>query len=311
MMDRFPGMDVTSLEFVSKIADHLFLLKGPNRSKFPFSNGFLLTGDKTVLIDAGIGKERIRDLDRVKRIDSLIISHSHPDHILAWHYLKDRELIIPSETPKAVHDLRLLGQRFVKHPEGARRWSWYAEKKLGIRSMGYPDERFEDGKILDFGTVRLRAIHTPGHLDDHYCFFELNSKTLLTTDIDFTGFGPWYGNPEGDIHEFKLSIEKIRSIGFETLCSSHKDPIPKNAADHAFKQYLSAFDRQRQVIYDHCDPPRSLDQLLEISPFYRNRFVDNLLQRVFEEQMIQKNLDILLEDGRLIRNGDDYRQVVS
>lgn len=302
-------MNIAQLEFVSKITDHLFLIRGPGHSRFPFSNGFLLTGNMTVLIDTGIGEERIKALDRVKRIDALIISHSHPDHILAWHHLKDRELILPFQAPLAIHDIDLLGQRFVKSPEGALYWSQLVREKLGIRPLREPDHRFKDGKILDFGPVTLEAVHAPGHLDDHYCFFELNSKTLLTTDIDFTGFGPWYGNPEGDILEFKASVEKIRSIDAQTLCSSHKDPISKEDADNAFQQFLDAFDRQKQVVYAHCKPAPSIDQLLEISPFYRNRLFDRHLQLVFEGEMIRKNLDLLVEEGRLVTDGSRYRQV--
>ena len=109
---------MTIFIFSSLVADGIWLAKGPGKSRFPFCNGFLMLGDQTVLVDAGIGADRIREIDRRKRIDTLIISHPHPDHILSWHVLNDRQLFLPAQTPASVGDLRLLGQRFVEGSAG-------------------------------------------------------------------------------------------------------------------------------------------------------------------------------------------------
>lgn len=79
----------------------------------------MLAGDRTALIDAGIGQARIREIDSRSRIDALVISHSHPDHILAWHVPADRQLLLPEQTPESVSDLRLLGHRFVEGRQDA------------------------------------------------------------------------------------------------------------------------------------------------------------------------------------------------
>ena len=95
-----------------------------------------------------------------------------------------------------------------------------AESRLGIHPLRRPDRRFDDGEILDFGSIQLQAIHAPGHLDDHYCFLEVTSGTLFSIDIDFTGFGPWYGNPEGDIRQFRNSVLMLRNLPFNRICAS-------------------------------------------------------------------------------------------
>jgi glyoxylase-like metal-dependent hydrolase (beta-lactamase superfamily II) len=175
--------------------------------------------------------------------------------------------------------------------------------------MRRPDLRFDDGDVLSFGSMGLQAIHAPGHLEDHYCFLEVNSGTLFSTDIDFTGFGPWYGNPEGDIQKFRNSVLKIRSLPFSRICTSHKRPIPRSQANEAFDRYLKAFDRQKKAVFDLCRHDMDLESMVRQSPFYKNRLPDGTLQRIFETQMIRKNLDLLTGENRIIETNGRYRSI--
>ena len=106
--------------YVTELAKDMYLIEGPSHSRFPFCNAFLFTGHETALIDSGIGADRIREIDAISRIDTLIISHSHPDHILAWHALRDRRFVFPAETPEAVFDLVTLGERFTGPEAGGK-----------------------------------------------------------------------------------------------------------------------------------------------------------------------------------------------
>ncbi|WP_319522393.1 MBL fold metallo-hydrolase [uncultured Desulfosarcina sp.] len=298
---------IEMLSYVSPIAEGIWLIQGPGKSRFPHSNGFLLQGERTCLIDAGIGAKRIEEIDHRLPIDMLVISHSHPDHILAWHTLADRQLYLPIQTPESVGDLRLLGQRFAADRQDAQYWTQVAARRLGIHPMRRPDARFDDGDILDLGPLQLQAVHSPGHLDDHYCFLETTTGTLFSIDIDFTGFGPWYGNPEGDIERFRASVERLRELPYKQICSAHKPPMPRSEAGQAFDRYLEAFNRQREQVFDLCGQETDLAALAEQSPFFRNRMRDSTLQRIFETEMIRKNLALLVRENRIIEADGRYR----
>ncbi len=277
------------------LSENFYLIPAPNHSRFPFCNSFLITGKERVLIDAGIDENTIKMLDREKRIDILIISHSHPDHIRAWHILKDRYLMLPKETPDAVKDLGLLGLRFTETPEKGAYWTKSIKKLFNnLQALREPDGRYKDNDILDFGNFRLRAIHAPGHLDDHYCFMDEDGKALLTTDIDFTSFGPWYGNVEGNIRLFKDSIRKIMALPYSVACSSHKMPIFGDATSD-FNAFLACFDHQRQSVLNLYKSLRNFDDIVAASPFYQNRFPDKYLQDMFEAVMIKRNLELIDE----------------
>ena len=302
---------IANIPFLAPVVDGIWLVKAPRKSRFPHCNGFLMAGNRVVLLDTGIGAGRIAEIDRLMRIDTLIISHSHPDHILAWHLLADRQLLLPAETPASVQDLGLLGRRFVADHTDAQYWTWVAKSRLGIRPLRQPDQRFRDGQTLDFGSIQLEAIHTPGHLDDHYCFLERHSGTLFSTDIDFTGFGPWYGNPEGNIDQFRASVKQLRGLPFKRICSAHKPPIAKVDAADAFRRYESAFDRQKAAVFDLCRQAMSLEAMVRYSPFYKNRMPDSTLQRIFETQMIRKNLDVLIRENRITTRRGRYEAIGS
>ena len=302
-----PSNPFEPLSFIRPVAPDIYLAEGPNEGRFPHCNAFVLLGDRTVLIDTGIGERRIREIDRQQRIDSLIISHSHPDHLRAWHALADRELWVPAQTPASVHDLSQLGLRFTGSPEDAAYWADLARHTYGLRPLRSPDHRFADDQRLDIGNLCLKAIHLPGHLDDHYGFLETRTGTLFSTDIDFTGFGPWYGNPESDLPAFINSIDMLRRLSFRQICSSHKPPIGQDTADAAFDAYLAALDRQKTAVVDLCRQTMDLDAMVAASPFYGNRMPDPVLQRIFETRMIRALLRLLMAEGRVRQTPLGYR----
>lgn len=291
-----------------KLADNFFFIQGQDNGRFPSCHGFLLTNKETVLIDAGIGEEKLREIDRRQRIDILIISHSHPDHIRYWHLLEDRFILMPRETPDSVTDIQLLAERFTDSDEGAEHWARLARERFGVRPMRLPDERFEDGQMLKLAGAEIEAVRAPGHLDDHYCFFEHKTGTLLSTDIDFTSFGPWYGNPESDVEVFRQSVEKVMKLPYRRVCSSHKPPVEGDATDK-FQAFLNAFDRQKRVVLEMCEKQATFQEMVEASPYFRNGLPDRVVQHVFERAMISKNLALLIRDGLVEETAGHYRRV--
>ncbi len=307
-MTDFNAADFEKRDDVIRLAENFYFIEGPRGAKFPHCNCFLLTGDETVLIDTGIGPEKIKEIDELKHIDIVILSHTHIDHIWNWSLLENRKFLIPKQSPEAVKDLQLLGERFTGNYDDGAYWARSVKAMLNMKALREPDERFNDGDIIKYGGAELQAIHTPGHLVDHYCFFELKSQTLITTDIDLTSFGPVYIHEESDIDLFVQSIEKVMALPYKTVCTSHKLPIFGDATK-LFEYYLQGFHRHGQKILEFCSLPRTLDEIVEASPIYQNSFPDRVIQKCFERQMIKKNLDKLVRDGLAEESGGRYKRV--
>ncbi|MEW6139323.1 MAG: MBL fold metallo-hydrolase [Thermodesulfobacteriota bacterium] len=294
-----------STDLIKRLEGEVYFVPGEGKGRFPCCHGFLFKGSETVLMDAGIGESRLRELDRKHRIDVLIITHSHPDHIRNASLLHDRHLFLPRETPDCVMDLLSLGERFMGNLEDGAVWARFVHDSFGVRALKKADERYSEGQILSLGGAQLEPIHAPGHLIDHYCFIERNTGTLISTDIDLTFFGPWYGNPESNIETFRADVERLMNLPYRRVCSSHKEPVEGDATD-LFENYLAAFERQKKTILNLCNPPRSLDDIAETSPFYHNALRNKTIQYLFERRMTEKNLELLVRDGLVIESEGIY-----
>jgi len=291
-------MNFTEDKNIQKITENIYLVIAPEDGRFPYCHGFLFTGDQNILIDAGADEDLISRIDKEIGIDTLVISHSHPDHIRRWFALSHRRLLLPAETPDSAFDINSLGERFMGSRKTGLHWVEEIAKPLGLRALRKPDVRFSDGDIFDTGSARIEAVHAPGHLDDHYCFFEHISGTLISTDIDFTTFGPWYGNPEGKIKPFKDSIKKVMHLPYSRVCTSHKPPH-QGDAELRFNAFLAAFDRQKNEIYDFLGKGKTLEEVATGSVFYKNKFSGSDVFYTFEKHMAEKNLSILVEEGKV------------
>ncbi|HPS57082.1 MAG TPA: MBL fold metallo-hydrolase [Spirochaetota bacterium] len=302
LLYTFSSMKNSRNMHLQRICDNIYLVEAPEQGRFPYCNGFLFTGDENILIDAGMDDEQIRGIDSSMDIDTLVISHTHPDHIRRWHLLSHRRILLPAESPDSVFNMETLAARYVGSPEKGRHWIEVIGKLTGLRALREPDARFTSGDIIENGTSRIEAIHAPGHLDDHYCFFEHNTGTLFSTDIDFTGFGPWYGNPEGKIKPFMESIRGVMKLPYKRVCTSHKPPHEGDATSR-FESYLAAFTTQKMKVLAAIGKGKTLEELTAVSPFYNNRFMDLKLQNYFEEHMISENLAMLIEEGLVHEDG--------
>ena len=294
-------------KLIKRLEGDVYFVPGEGNGRFPACHGFLLKGPETVLIDAGMGESRIREIDLEHRIDVLVITHSHPDHIRHAYLLEDRHLLMPEQTPPSVTDLQALGERFMGNPRDGALWAGFVEA-CGVRALREPDERYADGHVLSIGGAELEPIHAPGHVLDHYCFLERNTGTLVTTDIDLTFFGPWYGNPESDIETFRESVNKVMAIPRRRVCSSHKEPV-EGTADDLFESYLEGFERQRKKILDLCEAPITLNDLANASPLYNDGLPEKVMQFLFERRMVLKNLELLIRDGLVVESNGLYQRV--
>ncbi|GAB6093800.1 MBL fold metallo-hydrolase [Desulfatiferula olefinivorans] len=291
---------------VHRLTEHVFFVEAPEQGRFPYCHGFVFKGRDTLLIDAGLGDALIREVDDLFHIDILVISHCHPDHIRSLHVLGDRALFLPRETPEAVDDLETLGAWYTGSAEAGRHWVEVIGKPFGIVPLRRPDRRYGHGDIFDIGTARIEAVHVPGHHEDHYCFLDHVSGTLITTDIDFSGFGPWYGNPSGKVELFMDGVRRVMALPYKRVCSSHRPPIEGDAGE-AFNAFLAAFDRQKREFFRCLGQGKTLEDLVAVSPLYHNKFLDRTIQNIFERHMAEENLARLIAEGRVTLDSGVFR----
>lgn len=284
----------------------LSLIPGENNGRFPLSHAFMVRGEVDALIDAGCGRAVLRQLRRGWLPQVVVASHAHPDHCSGLWLFPDAAIISPVQYADIFWRYEPLSRRLVEPGELARLWCDYVREAMGIREVS-ADDHFDDGHVFDFGKIKLHALHAPGHLDDHYVFWEPQHGVALTFDIDLTSFGPWYGHRESDIDLFLDSIQKVIDLKPKILVSSHKGIITEDIAGR-LRAYAAVFDRRDELLLELLHAPKSLAGLVDASPFYRGHPYAPEIMRYWEGNMIEKHLQRMEKKGRVEQSGDAWQK---
>ena len=284
------------------ITDHIIFIEGTDKGRYPYSNSLLVKDETTALIDAGAGKEMMHKLATSEKIDLLINSHCHEDHIAYDNLFISKVCIHKLEAP-VLRSVKKLIELYCE--EGS-----LIEEEMTIFIQNFinfdgikVDLEFEEGYIFDLGDTQLKVIHTPGHSRGHSCFFDEKEKILFSADIDLTSFGPWYGAIDSNIDDFIASIKKIRRLKPEIIVSSHKGVI-KEDIDAKLDTYLEKIYERDNKILDLLQRERTLEEITKESIIYGDGKIPEFLRWMYEPMeriMIEKHL------GRLFKRGDVRR----
>ncbi len=293
---------------LEKISEDIVLVKGKNSGRFPYSHSILITShdNKAVLIDTGCGIEILQQINEKYDIKFIINSHDHPDHCAGnWLFKeKDQKVYIPKEGFDTAGNLLALSERFTEPGFLAKYWREGIAKIMKFKEF-QPTHSYDAKSLFEIGEIILQPIYTPGHTIDHYCLFEPNEEILLSFDIDFTSFGPWYGHRESNIPEFKKSIQKLKDLSIKTIVSGHRSVISANFSHH-FDTFFDKFkERDERILALLEQDSKSINQLVEKAPIYGSFPYAEPLLRYWEHQMIKKHLKELEQQNLVIRVNED------
>jgi len=140
------------------------------------SNVFLVTGDRTTLVDTGANFDVVSRIEeRVDGLDAVVLTHTHRDH--------------------------------VGNVDAVR-------EAFGVETVGYdsshPAVDAELGETVRLGDDDYTVLHTPGHKDDHVCLYAPDTKVCFAGDLVFAGGS--FGRTdleEGDRETLIRSIDRL------------------------------------------------------------------------------------------------------
>lgn len=154
------------------------------------SNAFLVAGERTVLVDTGANFDAVTHLrGDVDHLDAIVLTHTHPDHIGNVDAVRD------------AYDVEV--------------WGFDADHPV-------VDHAIADGEEVEMGTRTYRALHTPGHKNDHLCFLSTDGEVLFAGDLVFQNGG--FGRTdlaEGNRDLLIESIGRVLAAADETLQELH------------------------------------------------------------------------------------------
>lgn len=154
------------------------------------SNAFLVPGDRTVLVDTGANFDAVGRLrERVDTLDAVVLTHTHQDHI---------------DNVPAITDAF-----------DVETWGYDADHSA-------VDVAITDEETLILGDDEYVALHTPGHRNDHLCFYSAAASRLFAGDLVFQNGA--FGRtdiPEGDRELLVESIDRVLARIDDSLSELH------------------------------------------------------------------------------------------
>ncbi|MHA1909092.1 MAG: MBL fold metallo-hydrolase [Candidatus Thorarchaeota archaeon] len=205
---------------------------------FDSNIGYLESGDRKVLIDAGTGvyytqlDEALSKLGAsLNSITDVLLTHSHVDHIGG---------IVPL--------LEMGSPKIHLHKEEADMInSGDMSLTLGDTfGTDIPPMKIEgvlqEGDILEIGDLRIKVLHTPGHSGGSSCFHLEEESVVYTGDTMFSGgsFGR-VDFPTGDPAKIVASLKRLSELeNFSVALPGHMGPVRGNATRSAMSSYQMA-----------------------------------------------------------------------
>jgi len=289
-----------------KIVDRMWLVPGRNQGRFPFSHAIWVEGERKILFDAGTGQDVMAAFLRSHPVDVAFASHSHPGHLASFWLLDGTPLFAPVQSKTSFGNLEKLAERFVEDESARKLWIALYRKVLGFRDVTHT-HTYDGQTGLDLQTLKLAAVHTPGHTTDHHCFFEEHTGTLLAFDLDLSTAGPFYCSRESDLESFRASLHLIRSYEPEVLVSSHMGVL-RTGITEAIDRFLAVLDDRDRRILAATQEPVPLEQLVD-RHLLIPRFPENLapIYREWERRMLRAHLERLQDQHEVEQTEDGFR----
>jgi glyoxylase-like metal-dependent hydrolase (beta-lactamase superfamily II) len=277
------------VENLSEIHEDIYFIQGKDRARYPYSNSLLLDD---YIIDTGISSQYLRKLKRRHKINHVLLSHWHEDHISGNHFLPDAQFHCHFLDKHIIEDISKIAEFYhIEHEnigeELKKMFALFGMKNTQIKSSLIDNEIIHIGDI-----IQLKILHTPGHTAGHCSFIELTSKLGFFGDIDLTNH-PYYGNIDANLTDFEISIQRLIDLDFDIVVTGHRDPIyGKKIIKEKLKQYYEIILEREDVIlqeFSELNKPINPSDLKSKNLIYKKYSLFKDFEILAEELMIEKH----------------------
>ena len=175
----------------------------------PGTNTYLIGNDEVAVLDPGPAiAEHIEAILAAggNRIRWIVCTHTHPDHSPAWQAVAaavGAEVVVIGAPPA---DDMFQDETF------------------------QPTEKLRHDDVLQTPEFTLRAVHTPGHVSNHYCFFLEEEQMLFAGDHIMNGSTVVIVPPSGNMKAYIESLQLLLTYPLKFIAPGHGDVLEDSTA---------------------------------------------------------------------------------
>jgi hydroxyacylglutathione hydrolase len=185
---------------------------------------------KAALVDPGGDIEKILDAikDEGVTVEKILLTHGHLDHCGVSKQIRD-QLNIPIEGP------HIDDQFWIDQLEEQSK-----QFRLPHSSSFTPDRYLADDETVEFGNIKLRVKHCPGHTPGHVIFFSAQNNVAIVGDVLFAGSIGRTDFPRGD-HDalIKAITTKLWPLGDNVTFIPGHGPTSTFRAERQTNPYVA------------------------------------------------------------------------
>ncbi len=280
------------------LTESVSVLVGDSNGAYPSGNTLLVRGaGESVVIDPSITVVEKGGVPAP--IDAVINSHSHEDHMPGNAFFSDARVHIHDDDLPGARSLE--GLMDVYGLDGQARRDF---EKIVVEEFNYaprPDaEGFTDGHVFDLGGgVTVEAVHLPGHTRGH-SGFRMDGVFFLS-DIDLTGFGPYYGDVWSDLEDFEASLVKVREEEADFYVTYHHKGVVEGR--ETFVGMVDAFHavigRRHRAMLEYLAEPHTIEEMADHRFIYRPH-VELVFAESVERRSARMHVDRMLRRGEAV-----------
>lgn len=238
----------------------------------------LIKGSKrNCLYDAGMaycGRRMAENVHRElngARLDFVILSHTHYDHIGGIPYIREiwPDVIIMGsvlgqpilEKPKALKTIRDLAKTAAeKYSNTPHMMPDYKDEDLRM------DVGLADGSIISLGDKHIKAYITKGHTPCSMSYFIEEDKILLASESTglYLGKGKYSSSILTGYGDAMTSIEKCKNLGAEHIFAPHYLAVEKEEIPEYWNRLKATAEEAKGFIVECLNKGHSQDEVVEI-----------------------------------------------
>ncbi len=178
------------------------------------SNVFVVKGEKTFVVDTGLGDDAVDSIE--SDVDCILLTHRHFDHTANLAKMMDALNVPAYAHPLEAEALRKADDRTI------------ISSSFGT---GMPEIDVKDLNETTF--AGFEVIHTPGHTGGSICLYHRDEKILISGDTVFPGGGVGRTDlPTGDTGQLIESVKRLKEYDVKSIYPGHGYVVEQDGNRH-------------------------------------------------------------------------------
>jgi glyoxylase-like metal-dependent hydrolase (beta-lactamase superfamily II) len=271
-----PDVDVWSERVVTVLGQNPGPFTGPG------TNTYLVgTSQRPILIDTGQGlpqylpllERALAEHRGAHEIDRIVLTHAHGDHLGGCNQVCERFGTMP----------------ILKRP--------WPGMDAGLDELVTP---IDHDAVIETEGATLRAVFTPGHAEDHLCYWLEEERAIFSGDV-VLGAGttviPEHG---GDLADYMDSLRRLLALEPDVIYPAHGPAI--RDAQRKIREYIAHRElREAQIV------ALLREGLSEVKQMVERMYADvPAFLHAAAGTSVRSHLRKLEREGRARRDGDDW-----